>query len=100
MRRSTAFDRIERLSDPALAAGMLDALGARAPDAASALARANLLRRSGDLAGARNGFRTYLQLAGIDNAPSDDWTVVPPHLSSPGGYAVSPLAVIDDLLPL
>ncbi|MCB2065901.1 MAG: 2OG-Fe(II) oxygenase, partial [Erythrobacter sp.] len=57
---------------------------------ANALTRANLLRRSGDLAAAR---------AALDLPDAaDPWSVIPPGLAS-GGFALAPLAVIDGVLP-
>lgn len=91
-----SFERLARLGDPAINAGLIAALDRAAPGTETQFQRANLLRRAGDLAGARAAFAAYL---GQEGATLHPWSVVPPGLRSSGGYALAPLVVVDNFLP-
>lgn len=94
------FAHLERLGDRAINTGLLAALAARGGAAAHGLARANLLRRTGDMAGAR---RTLFDWLASGTAPGGiqlaDWSAIPPGLFSNGGFAIAPIVLIDDFLP-
>lgn len=89
-----SFERLQRLADPAINAALLAALDARPPSPDHALLRANLLRRSGDLAGARAAFAALCGESALD-----EWLAVPSGLWSDGDFAVAPLVAIDGFLP-
>lgn len=84
------FDHFARLGDPALGARFLQQLP---PGPATALGRANLARRMGDLATARLALAQHLGEA------LHPWSAIPPQLASHGGCFAAPLVVIDQFLP-
>lgn len=93
------FAQMRRLSDPAVGAGLLAAMARQDSRADTALVRANLLRRSGDLAGARAAFADHLAMtAAPPGLGLERWAVVPAGLRV-GQFAVAPLILIDDFLP-
>lgn len=86
------FEHLQRLANPALNLGLLANLRERGLEDEAPLAAANLLRRAGDLAGAR---AVFTRIAG----EMDDWSCIPAGQFSDGQLPLAPLVVIDDLLP-
>ncbi len=94
------FEHLERLGDGAVNAGLLAALDARGGGAEQGLARANLLRRKGDMAGARKALAGWLASEGSpEGIALDDWSAIPYGLFSSGGFAIAPVVLVDDFLP-
>jgi len=95
------FTHLQQLGGACLNAAMLAALDQQEPSPASRFARANLLRRTGDLAGARAAFVEWLANdVPASEARLDDWSAIPSGLFSHGGYAIAPIVMIDDFLPV
>ncbi len=94
------FDHFSRLCDPGVNAALLAALAAHADTPKRDFVRANLLRRIGDLVGARAAFGRWIESAA---APAgvrlDTRSVVPTGAFSSGGFAIAPLVCIDGFLP-
>lgn len=97
LRPKLGFELFRKLGDPALAQAMLGALEGK-NDARAQLTRANLLRRSGDLAGAKAAFAGLLAGQGRAELMADQWCAIPPHQLL-AGFAIAPLVLIDDFLP-
>lgn len=96
-----SFQRLARLGEPEINTGLLAALEGAAPGPGFQVMRANLLRRAGDLQGARSAFRAHLRkLTDRGGEAMHQWVAIPPGLKTSGGYAIAPLVVIDDFLPL
>lgn len=93
------FAQLARLGDPAINTGLLAALAQGQDRAGTPLLRANLLRRSGDLAGAREAFGAYLATGGAPQSKFEAWSAVPAGLHSEARFAMAPVVVIDDFLP-
>ncbi|MCB2067471.1 MAG: 2OG-Fe(II) oxygenase [Erythrobacter sp.] len=88
---AATFEQIARLADPSVNARFLQQLPA---GQASAFARANLARRMGDIAAAREALAEHL------GDVLHPWSAVPPRLTSHGGSCLVPLVVIDQFLPV
>lgn len=96
-----SFTQLLKLGDAQLNRALLAALAERDRDTSTTMFAANLLRRSGDLPGARTEF-ARLGTAGEDILTRCDhnWSCIPAGNSSNGGYAIAPLVIIDDFLPV
>lgn len=95
-----SFAQLLKLGDAELNRALLAALGERNRDTRTTLFAANLLRRSGDLNGARAEF-AKLGASGVSAATDvHECSCIPANNWSNGGYAIAPLVVIDDFLPV
>lgn len=92
------YSVLQRLGDIFVNQRLLAALDACGDQTRHVFPRANLLRRMGDLTGARAMIRTWLAHA-PGSGPPDEWSAIPAGLHSHGGYALAPLVMIDDFLP-
>ncbi len=96
-----SFAQLLKLGDARLNQALLAALAERNRDTNTTLFAANLLRRSGDLPGARAEF-AKLGTGGGDASTGGgrDWPCIPANNWSNGGFAIAPLVIIDDFLPV
>lgn len=93
------FAQLARLSDPDVNGGLLAALNAREANTDTMFLRANLLRRCGDLGGARDAFAAHRAMDGPAQATPAFSPTIPPRLRSQARFAIAPVVVIDDFLP-
>lgn len=94
----TRYATLDRIGDAHINAALLAQLDKKIASGMASddghMMRANLLRRSGRIADAREAIRAHLA---IDTMP--EFLAVPPGLNSENATSVAPLIVIDDLLP-
>ena len=95
------FSSLARLGDPQTNRQLLAALEARGAGNDAEFLRANLLRRMGDLASARDVLARWIERerpAGV--GPLHPWSAIPAGLFTQDTFALAPLVVIDDFLPV
>ena len=95
------FTHLQKLGQSAINAGLLAQIEGHDPTPDILLLRANLLRRSGDMAGARAAFAAWIATGAAPGAPAfESWSAIPPGLYSHGGHAIAPIVLVDDFLPV